>query len=501
VKGQVVETYTLEVNASVVEINILKTEESYVKEYSIELPDFGVGTQALLEKVKKDLILGMGIALEKISDPRFVDQAKKELIQRAEKSMDEELPNIDPKKKSILLSHLINQMMGLGNIEILLEDSNLEEVVVNKASDPVWVYHKKFGWLRTNVFITTEAQIENYSNIIARKVGKQITVLDPLLDAHLVSGDRANATLFPISGHGNTITIRRFRRDPWTVLDLIANKTLTKEIAALLWEGMEYELSVLISGGTASGKTTILGSLLPFIQASHRIISIEDTREIRLPKFMHWVPLTTREPNPEGRGAVEMSDLLVNSLRMRPDRIVVGEIRRKREAEVMFEAMHTGHAVYTTVHANTSDETVRRLTNPPIEVPTSMLSAVNLNVVMFRNRRLGSRRVLELSEFIPERHGSGEESLKVNTLFRWKAGKDIVERQNESIRFYDELGLHTGLTRSEIDVEIADKEKILEWLINQKVAGIENVGKAIAAYYADKKAVVNMAAKNQKFDL
>ncbi|MCX6804298.1 MAG: CpaF/VirB11 family protein, partial [Candidatus Diapherotrites archaeon] len=151
---------------------------------------------------------------------------------------------------------------------------------------------------------------------------------------------------------------------------------------------MEFELNIIFSGGTASGKTTILGVCLPFIQPNHRVLSIEDTRELRPPEFLHYVPMTTREPNAEGKGGIGMLDLLVNSLRMRPDRIIVGEIRRRKEAEVMFEAMHTGHSVYSTLHANTSDETIRRLTNPPINIPQSMLDAVHLNVVMFRNRKL-----------------------------------------------------------------------------------------------------------------
>ena len=212
-------------------------------------------------------------------------------------------------------------------------------------------------------------QPKRYFNFMQyEKIGKQITVLDPLLDAHLLSGDRVNSTLFPISTKGNTITIRKFRRDPWTVTDLISNKTVSSEVMATIWEAIQYEMSVVFSGGTASGKTTILGVSMPFIPPNHRIISIEDTREIFLPEYLHWVPLTTREPNPEGKGEVTMLDLLVNSLRMRPDRIVVGEIRRKEEAEVLFEAMHTGHSAYTTVHANTADETIRRLTNPPIEI-------------------------------------------------------------------------------------------------------------------------------------
>ena len=148
--------------------------------------------------------------------------------------------------------------------------------------------------------------------------------------------------------------------------------------------------------------------------------------------------MTTGEPNSEGKGGVNMLDLLVNSLRQRPDRIIVGETRRQSEAEVMFEAMHTGHSVYTTFHANTADETIKRLVNPPMSIPEAELEAVHLAVVMFRNRRLGMRRVLEVAEFVPEKRGSIE-TLKANVLYRWRMAGDVIAKDSESIRLMDEL--------------------------------------------------------------
>ena len=141
----------------------------------------------------------------------------------------------------------------------------------------------------------------------------------------------------------------------------------------MLWLAIEYEMNVIFSGGTASGKTVILNACMPFIPPNHRIISVEDTRELMLPDFLYWTPMVTRSPNPEGKGEVSMLDLLVSSLRMRPDRIVLGEMRRKEEAMVMFEAMHTGHSVYATMHANSATETISRLTNPPLSVPINLL--------------------------------------------------------------------------------------------------------------------------------
>jgi flagellar protein FlaI len=212
---------------------------------------------------------------------------------------------------------------------------------------------------------------------------------------------------------------------------------------------------------------------------------------------LHWVPLTTREANPEGKGAVTMLDLLVNSLRMRPDRIIVGEIRRKEEAEVMFEGMHTGHSVYSTVHANTAEETITRLTNPPVNIPVNMLDSVHLNVVMFRNRRLGVRRVLQVAEFILEKRGAGEQTVRANVLFRWRGNDDKIVKANESIRLMDELTLHTGLSKEKVLAQISEKQKILEWMVKFKVRDVNEVGKVVANYYKDPESVLSLVRDNK----
>jgi flagellar protein FlaI len=491
------ETYPIDSDGVYAEVKIVERKKSFVKEYYINLPELGPGTSALLKELKSSLIAEASIKADSLIDQKVIDSLKKSFSEKAERILDKELPDMPEDTKKMLIGALLQDMLGLGKVDMILADPNLEEIVVNKSKEPVWVYHKKYGWLKTNVLLGSEEDIHNYGSIIARRVGKQITTLDPLLDAHLTSGDRVNATLFPISNNGNTLTIRRFKRDPWTVTDLIESNTVSSELMALLWEAMEYELNIIFSGGTASGKTTILGVCLPFIQPNHRIISIEDTRELRPPEFMHWVPLTTREPNSEGKGKISMLDLMVNSLRMRPDRLIIGEIRRKKEAEVMFEGMHTGHSVYTTLHANTVDETIRRLTNPPIDIPVSMLDVVHLNVVMFRNRRLGMRRVFQVGEFILERRGAGEEGVKSNILYRWRGADDKVTKSNDSIRLFDELALHTGLNRQEINDEISEKQKILEWMVKFNVRDVNAVGKVVAQYYKDPNSVIDAVKKSK----
>ncbi|MBN1940620.1 MAG: CpaF family protein [Candidatus Diapherotrites archaeon] len=491
----VIESYKIKADELEIEVNIIHSPEEFVRSYHLNFPSYGPGTVALLANIKKNLVEET-LATTGSVDTRAVARIKNKLQERALKIIARELPKAPEETKKTLIGVLLHEMLGLGKIEFLLSDGHLEEIVINNSKEPVWVYHKKHGWLRTNIRIPREDEIENYSNIIARRVGKQITVLAPLLDAHLVTGDRANATLFPISTKGNTITIRRFRRDPWTVTDFIKSRTVSAELMSLIWECIEYEMNMIISGGTASGKTSLLNVCMPFIQPNHRVLSIEDTRELTLPDFLHWVPLTTREPNPEGKGGISMLDLLVNSLRMRPDRVIVGEVRRKREAEVMFEAMHTGHSVYTTVHANTADETLTRLMNPPIDIPTSMLDVVHLNLVMFRNRRLGMRRVLEVAEFIPEKRGK-ELDVKPNIIFRWRSSDDKITAHNESIRLLDELGLHTGLSRQEIKRELKEKEAIFEWMVKFNVHKVNDVGKVMAQYYHDNEGILKMV-RNQK---
>jgi archaeal flagellar protein FlaI len=492
------EEYSVELDGLRVGIKIVDRKEVFVKEYLLGFPSYGKGTQALLDTIKQTLISESTIEADKLIDPKFINELKDKFSESAQKILERSLPNLKPKEKKALIGSLMHEMLGLGKIELLLADGNLEEIVVNESREPVWVYHKGYGWLETNVFIESEEDIQNYASIIARRVGKQITTLDPLLDAHLTSGDRVNATLEPISNEGNTLTIRRFRRRPWTVVDIIENQTINSELMALLWEALQYELNIIFSGGTASGKTTMMGICLPFIPPNNRVLSIEDTRELKAPDFLHWVPMVTREPNPEGKGKVEMLDLLVNALRMRPDRIIVGEIRRQAEAEVMFEGMHTGHSVYTTVHANTAEETVRRLTNPPINTPVSMLDTVHLNVVMFRNRRLGVRRVLEVAEFILQKGSeSKDERVEVNTLYRWRGSDDKIIKNNESIKLMDDFVLHTGLTRQDILDDLVEKKKVLEWMIKQDMRDVNDVGRAVAQYYKDKKPVMD-AVKNNK---
>lgn len=467
--------YSIEINNIIVDVRIIMREDESVPQYILSITNISDTTKLILEKIRQEFISRLDLGdLERttehdIEDVR--DRFKKEISGLIEKYF----PNTDEKASDMLVNYLIEENLGLGKLEMLLKDPSLEEIVINNHNEPVWIYHRKHGWLKTNIRIFTEARIRHYATMIGRDVNKEITALNPLMDAHLTTGDRVNATLSPISTKGNTITIRKFAEDPWTITKFIKQGTINVEAAAFIWLAIQNEMSVLIAGGTGSGKTSMLNVVSNFFPANQRILSIEDTRELTLPGNLHWVPMETRLPNPEGKGGVTMLDLLVNSLRMRPDRILVGEIRRKAEAEVLMEAMHTGHSVYATIHANNAEEVIMRLTNPPIDIPKPMISSLSLIVVQNRNRRTGKRRTLQVAEILP----NGDP----NILLQLNIKDDMLEKVKESKTVIGRLELYTGMNKKDIETDIQEKMRILNWMVRNNMDNINKIGQLMADYY------------------
>jgi len=232
---------------------------------------------------------------------------------------------------------------------------------------------------------------------------------------------------------------------------------------------------------------------MPFVPPNQRMISIEDTRELMLPDFLYWTPLVTRTPNPEGKGEVSMLDLLINSLRMRPDRIILGEMRKQQEAMVLFEAMHTGHSVFATVHADSAAETISRLVNPPLNVPPNLLKAVNLNVVMFRDRKKGIRRVMQVAEY-----EAAAESATSNILYRWIPDADRIVAHSTSSRFFEDISRNTGMSQSQIKTDLQEKTSILDWLVKNNIRSLQEFGMVMNLYYRNKELLLSSIKKNDK---
>ncbi|MEM4755753.1 MAG: type II/IV secretion system ATPase subunit [Candidatus Woesearchaeota archaeon] len=495
---ELLDSYMVSSDHVVARIMIWGTKSKDIPFYQIIVPQIGEGTKALMEELISKISEDFSVELEELTDKKKKEALIERFFVYAKGLFAKKLPQVNDDFLDVLVGTMLHTMYGLGEMEIIMADNWVEEIAINGSHAPVCVYHKRFGWVKTSLRMEHEEEIYNFASRIGRNIGREINSLNPIMDAHLTTGDRVAATLFPVSSLGNTITIRRFSRNPWSIVTMIdpAVNTLSVEMAALLWLAMQYELNIIVAGGTASGKTSMLNSVVAMIPPKQRVLSIEDTRELFLPKDLHWnwVPMTTRKANPEGKGEITMLDLMVASLRMRPDRIVVGEIRRKEQAETLFETMHTGHSVYATMHADTVEQVERRLLEPPIQIPKTELGALHLIIIQYRDRRRGMRKTLEIAEVLS---AEGEDSgVQFNYLYRWRPRTDTFEKINESIRVVQDLNLHTGMTPEEIKQDLKDKEMILSWLLAHRIKDVDAVGKIMKIYYATPQTIIAAAQQN-----
>ncbi len=476
-----------------VRVEIKKLSGRYTPIYSLKYPQIPFLSPNEEATIKSNLLREFKPSALKYKDMeeyKNVQDRFESAVYNSLRGLEKQLSARDTK---LLAVDLMNGMIGLGKIEIMLKDENLEEICVNQSKKRIYVYHKKYGWLKSNVTIGTEKEIRDLAEKIASRFGKELTVAKPVLDdAILVTGDRVTATLQPISSKGNTITIRKFRRAPWTIVDMISEdiNTMSPEVAALIWMSIENEMNLMVAGGTASGKTSLLNSLLLFVPPSQRIVSIEDVREINLPDHLHWVPMAARESAGEKADKITVLRLMLAALRMRPDRIVLGEVRTTEEAQTLFEAADTGHSTYSTLHANRADGIFRRLLNPPINIPESMLGSLHLAIVQRRNKRTGARRTIEVAEIIVEGEGA-DVNVSHNILYSWDAETDKLNKVGESKRLIEEIKFSTGLSEEEINQDIKEKEKILRWMLDENIRGIREVGNVIRRYYENKEKLLN----------
>jgi len=497
-EGRLIESYAVSTDGVPTDVKILDKTGDVMRTYGVSPPKLGDGTATLLNQVVRELAVKVSTKTEEVSDPKKAGDIKAKFKEEARKTILAEIP-VTEQQADILSGIALHRVYGLGELEVILGDDMIEEICINAARTPIIVYHRKHGWLKTNITIPEEKNIFDYASQIGMKVGKDITNLNPIMDARLITGDRVAASVFPISVQGNTVTIRKFARDPWTIVDFMSPEynTVSPEIAAFLWLCIQYELSIMVAGGTASGKTSMLNSMCAFIPPGQRVISIEETREIQLPNHLslNWLQLTTRDPNPDGHGGVSMLDLIISALRMRPDRIIVGEIRSRSEAEVLFEAMHTGHSVYSTMHADTCMHVKRRVTEPPIQIPEAELESLQVILTQYRDRMHGIRRTFEIAEVIP---GTTERRLELNYLYRWRVKTDSFDSINKSTRVYNDLNLYTGMTVKEIEQDLKEKQTILEWLLENRINKMNDIGRVMTLYHTQREELLESVKAGKK---
>jgi pilus assembly protein CpaF len=364
------------------------------------------------------------------------DAAREEVLLLIRNAVNSEAVPLSFAERERLAREILDEIFGLGPLEPLLKDPSISDILVNRFNK---VYVERSGRLEpTGLSFKDDGHLMQIIDRIVSRVGRRVDESSPMVDARLADGSRVNAIIPPLAIDGPCLSIRRFGRDPVTARIMIENKTLTEPMLELLSAVVKGRLNLLVSGGTGAGKTTLLNVLSGYIPNSERIVTIEDAAELQL-KQEHVVRLETRPPNIEGKGAVRQRQLVINSLRMRPDRIIVGEVRGE-EAFDMLQAMNTGHeGSLTTVHANSQRDALARV--------ESMFSMANLNiperavrhqiasaihaVVQIARLSDGSRKVVAISEvtgvegdvismqdiFIFDRHGI-DESGRVRGAFR-----------------------------------------------------------------------------------
>lgn len=391
-----------------------------------------------------------------------------------------------------LARKLFQDLVGYGEIDPLIRDDNLEEIMVIGIDKPVFVYHREYGMMKTNILFKDAGEVMNLIDSIARQINRRIDQESPILDGRLPDGSRVNATIPPISADGPSMTIRKFKRDPLTIIDLINSKTISVELAAFFWlcfDGLGVKsANAIISGGTSSGKTTTLNALSSFINPKERIITIEDTLELQIP-HEHVIRMETRHPNVENRGELTMNDLVKNSLRQRPDRIIVGEVRGS-EAITLFTALNTGHSGFGTLHSNDARETITRLTNAPMSVPNIMISAIDFIIMqnrIYRSDGVSFRRISEVAEV----SGIEEGVIQLNKIFEWDPQSDTIKNVGITSKTLTEIANVSGNSLNSLYDEIKNREIVLQHMVDQNIRSIRDVSTVLEMYYLDSQKVLN----------
>ncbi len=379
--------------------------------------------------------------------------------------------------------YVLRDFAGLERIEPLMRDPHLEDISCIGPGVPIYVYHRTYGSMQTNVMFKDNEELNRFIVKLAQLVGKHVSVSNPLLEGALPDGSRVQATYVvtkDISTKGSNFTIRKFTKDPLTVTDLVKFGTLTPVIAAYLWLAVEYRNSILVAGGTATGKTTMLNVISMFIPPEAKVVSIEDTPELRLP-HENWIQKIAREG---GEGAsIDLFELLKAALRERPDYIIVGEVRG-RETYVLFQGMATGHPGLATIHAENIETLVDRLISPPISLPPALLHSLDLILFMRRGNVRGYevRRVGEIDEVL----GVDLEKKKpiTNLFVEWIPAEDKFKIYKKS-KVVDKIVRERGVSVDSVWEELRRRSFVIDYLVKNNIRYYREVQKYIARYYKE----------------
>jgi flagellar protein FlaI len=451
-------------------------------QYTIIEPTLSETDKKNFEIIKKLLITELSVSLSEIKTKHSAEMKLTKKISHLIKKYNLEIPS---KNLSKITYYAIRDFIYLGKIEPLMRDHMVEEISCDGTNIPLYIWHREFESIPTNILFETDKELNNFARKVSYMSGKHVSMANPIVDAALPDGSRINLTLgHEITKRGSTFTIRRFRADPITIVDLIKFQTMSADIAAYLWYVAEKNSTMLVAGGTASGKTTALNALASFIRPGQKIVTIEDTQELNLP-HENWIPAVSRQNFTDGQiGEINQYDLLRAALRQRPDIIIVGETRG-REAYTLFQAMATGHGGFSSIHADSVEATLTRLASSPMDIPKTLI-ANTLDLIYLqlklRVKDKSVRRVIQISEIAGLDERTGE--IRTHEIFKWDPHTDTHTYGGDSI-VLNKIKERHGESDEQINYELSKRKLAIEWMVKNNIREHKEVSNNIREFYAD----------------
>ena len=462
--------------------------------YAVEEPTLNTTDVANLQRLKG--ILNEVLQLRPM-DLQSKQAAGEYLVKKSFEVLDNYRFNLNQQTRGKLLYYVVRDNLGYGKIDPLMRDPLIEDVSCNGINVPIYIWHRKFESIPTNIRFETVHELDTNALRLAYLCGSHVSIAQPLLDASLPDGSRLNLTYgSEVTRKGSTFTIRKFKLDPFTVTDLVGFNSLSPEMAAFFWYAVENRVSILVAGGIAAGKTTLLNCLSMFIKPDLKVVSIEDTPELNLP-HENWIPAATRTHFglATENADVTLFDLLKASLRQRPDYIIVGEIRGA-EAYTLFQAMSTGHLGMSTVHAESVESCVYRLESAPMNIPRTLIAGIDIILVQKRVEVGGrpERKTVSTSEIVGLDPRSGE--ILTNEVYRWNPAEDTFDFTGRSY-ILEKIAEKTSKTPEEASEEIKRRAKVIEWMVKTNVRNYKGVSNIIRSYLENPEPVLAEALKNE----
>lgn len=446
--------------------------------YELEEPLLNEYEAQALERLEEAMLelININVAVERTIEATtsYIDKTARLLI-------DELNLKISGDTYNKIFYYLFRDFIGLNEVDPLLRDYFIEDIECNGIDTPIYVIHRVYRNLRTNVSYKDLDKLASFVEKLAQRTGRYVSYAQPLLDGTLPDGSRVNATYTKdITSRGPTFTVRKFTKIPWTPTQLIAMNTLSPEMLAYFWILLQHKSNILISGGTASGKTTLLNALAFFIPPEARVVSIEDTREINLPRE-NWLPAVARTSIGIGKiGEVDLFALLKSSFRQTPDYLIVGEVRGK-EAFVLFQGMASGHASLSTMHADSVDTLIRRLQTPPINLSPTLVNTLDC-VAIATHALVGSQETRRLREIVEIVNINKDGTALVNTPFIWNPEKDTFYFKKQS-KVLEKISMKRGIPMEKLQRELITRAKLLYELYKRKIFGFDEIAKVVNDYY------------------